>query len=50
MRLLLVFVVVCAHDDIFVQRIYRDSTVLSSLRETYDLFFCIHAQKPLYEK
>ncbi|XP_030274784.1 uncharacterized protein LOC115582749 isoform X2 [Sparus aurata] len=31
--------VVCAHDDIFVQRISQDSTVLSSLKERCDLFF-----------
>uniref|UniRef100_A0A8C1CNC2 SWIM-type domain-containing protein n=1 Tax=Cyprinus carpio carpio TaxID=630221 RepID=A0A8C1CNC2_CYPCA len=31
--------VVCAHDDMFVQRIYRDTSVLSSLKQRCDLFF-----------
>lgn len=31
--------VVCAHDDMFVQRIYRDNSVLSSLKQRCDLFF-----------
>ena len=30
--------VVCAHDDIFVQLIYQDSTVLSSLKVRCDFF------------
>ncbi|XP_049924428.1 uncharacterized protein LOC126404989 [Epinephelus moara] len=31
--------VICAHDDMFVQRIYRDATVLNTLRERCDFFF-----------
>ncbi|KAL6487810.1 hypothetical protein MHYP_G00044360 [Metynnis hypsauchen] len=31
--------VICAHDDIFVQRVYRDSTVLEEVKRRCDMFF-----------
>lgn len=31
--------VICAHDDMFVQRIFRNSSVLNSLKQKCDLFF-----------
>ncbi|XP_034037280.1 uncharacterized protein LOC117520085 isoform X2 [Thalassophryne amazonica] len=31
--------VICAHDDIFVQRIYRETSVLDELKKKCDMFF-----------
>ncbi|XP_076841900.1 uncharacterized protein LOC143486017 isoform X2 [Brachyhypopomus gauderio] len=31
--------VICAHDDIFVQRVYRDSSVLEEVKRRCDMFF-----------
>ncbi|KAJ8368736.1 hypothetical protein SKAU_G00087640 [Synaphobranchus kaupii] len=40
--------VVCAHDDMFVQRIYRHTTVLNTIKQRCDLFyFCTYLPKYL---